>query len=468
MPVKAHAAAPVRADIGLDQRWTVWVLAALSVAAMTFGVVADGPRGLLDGTLTILTSPSALLTDYFAISSVGATFFNAGLLLLLSVLLVRLTGGEFTGIIFAAFGMVVGFAFFGKNLLGTVPITVGVLAYAKVSRRAFRDLLPEALFGTALAPAVSYTAFGLGLGTVPGMGLALGVGLAIGLVIPPLAARFRHFHHGLNLYNVGFTAGIVGMVVLALFNVFGHDVGELHLVSDGHTRQLALVFGVFCLALLISGWGLARRAGRNAPPMAAGRGGLARIMRQSGKAPDDFIAVAGCGPALMNMGLVGLLALGYVLVVGGDISGPVLGGLFTIAGFGAYGKHPRNVWPILAGVAIAAWAIGIDLASTDALLAALFGTTLAPIAGVYGWGYGIVAGFLHMALVANVGLLHGGLNLYNNGFAAGFVAIILYPLFHAKLRVRGKPAPPIEADPSCENGCADQRVSTRVGSGVAR
>jgi hypothetical protein len=287
--------------------------------------------------------------------------------------------------------------------------------------------------------------------------LAGGVGLAIGLVIPPLAARFRQFHHGLNLYNVGFTAGIVGMVVLAMFNVFGHDVGELHLVSHGHSRQLAITFGVFCLALVTSGWWLARRSGR---------GGLAHIMRRSGKAPDDFVAVAGCGPTLVNMGLAGLLALGYVLLVGGEVSGPVLGGLFTITGFGAYGKHPRNIWPILAGVAIAAWAIGIDLASTDALLAALFGTTLAPIAGVYGPGYGIVAGFLHMALVANVGLLHGGLNLYNNGFAAGFVAIILYPIFHAKLRVRGKPAPPIEEDPSCHNGCADQGAG--IGAGAHR
>ena len=62
------------------------------------------------------------------------------------------------------------------------------------------------------------------------------------------------------------------------------------------------------------------------------------------------------------------------------------------------------------------------------LLAALFGTSLAPIAGKYGWGWGIVAGFIHSSAVQSVGALHGGLNLYNNGFAAGIVAAILIPI----------------------------------------
>ena len=31
-------------------------------------------------------------------------------------------------------------------------------------------------------------------------------------------------------------------------------------------------------------------------------------------------------------------------------------------------------------------------------------------------------------MVMNVGYLHGGLNLYNNGLAAGLVAMILIPI----------------------------------------
>ncbi len=54
-----------------------------------------------------------------------------------------------------------------------------------------------------------------------------------------------------------------------------------------------------------------------------------------------------------------------------------------------------------------------------AILAALFGTTLAPLAGQHGFFVGLLAGFVHLSIVSNVGVLHGGLNLYNNGFAGG-------------------------------------------------
>ena len=61
-------------------------------------------------------------------------------------------------------------------------------------------------------------------------------------------------------------------------------------------------------------------------------------------------------------------------------------------------------------------------------LAALFGTALSPIAGKFGWQWGVVAGFIHSSVVLNVGYLHGGFNLYNNGFAAGLVSAVLLPI----------------------------------------
>lgn len=36
-----------------------------------------------------------------------------------------------------------------------------------------------------------------------------------------------------------------------------------------------------------------------------------------------------------------------------------------------------------------------------------------------------------MSIVSSVGLLHGGLNLYNNGFSGGFVAATLVPIFES-------------------------------------
>jgi hypothetical protein len=64
-------------------------------------------------------------------------------------------------------------------------------------------------------------------------------------------------------------------------------------------------------------------------------------------------------------------------------------------------------------------------------LPALFGTTLAPIAGQFGWLWGILAGFIHSSAALAVTGVHGGLNLYNNGLAAGLVAAVLVPVIVA-------------------------------------
>lgn len=49
----------------------------------------------------------------------------------------------------------------------------------------------------------------------------------------------------------------------------------------------------------------------------------------------------------------------------------------------------------------------------------LFATTMAPISMQFGLPVGMLAGFLHLVVVHNVGVMHGGMNLYNNGFSGG-------------------------------------------------
>jgi hypothetical protein len=64
----------------------------------------------------------------------------------------------------------------------------------------------------------------------------------------------------------------------------------------------------------------------------------------------------------------------------------------------------------------------------------LFSTTLAPIAGTYGMVAGLIAGALHMILVTNVGVIHGGITLYNNGFSGGIVASVMIPVIDAFMK----------------------------------
>ncbi|MBR4955593.1 MAG: DUF1576 domain-containing protein, partial [Clostridia bacterium] len=48
------------------------------------------------------------------------------------------------------------------------------------------------------------------------------------------------------------------------------------------------------------------------------------------------------------------------------------------------------------------------------------------------------AGFLHLAVVMRSGIQAQGANLYNNGFAGGVIAIVLYPLI-TSIFLRHKP-----------------------------
>ena len=114
---------------------------------------------------------------------------------------------------------------------------------------------------------------------------------------------------------------------------------------------------------------------------------------------------------------------------GGQLNGPIVGSIIGVMSFGAFGNQVKNTVPVLVGIMIGSYLTGVEPTSTSALIAAIFGTTLAPVSGYYGPLAGMIAGFVHITLVSHVVVMHGGLNLYNNGFAGGFVAAVLVPIF---------------------------------------
>jgi hypothetical protein len=60
----------------------------------------------------------------------------------------------------------------------------------------------------------------------PWLGLLLGclLGVSIGFLIPPLALHMKAIHMGFSLYNVGFTAGMLGTVYVSLFKSYGYQI----------------------------------------------------------------------------------------------------------------------------------------------------------------------------------------------------------------------------------------------------
>ncbi len=412
------AAFPKLSDDGL-----LLVVAALAAAFVLFGLIVSGPAGVISGLPKILLARDTLITDYIDIGGIGAAFVNAGLLTLVTVAVYRMSGAAIGGGAMAAMLLVLGFALFGKNLLNVWPIIGGVWLYSRYMGEDFAKHINTAFFGCALAPIFSEILFSSTLSPAISVPLGLLTGLVIGFILPPAAAQLFNAHGGFSLYNMGFTAGIVGTVVVAVYKSYGFVPDPVFHWSTGNNALLATFLAVLCLGLV--------GAGLHVDRCALSR--LKDILALPGRSPSDFIAMTGPGPTLLNMGASGLIGIAYVLAVGGDLNGPTIGAIFTIIGFAAYGKHPRNITPIMAGVFLASLVTPGSASDPSLLLAALFGTTLAPIAGRYGWGWGIVAGVVHSAVAQSVGVVHGGLNLYNNGFAAGIVASVLAPTIAALL-----------------------------------
>ena len=74
----------------------------------------------------------------------------------------------------------------------------------------------------------------------------------------------------------------------------------------------------------------------------------------------------------MNMGVNGLLGMLYIFLSCGDLNGPTLGGIFTIIGFSAMGKHAFNIVPVMIGVALGAYGIHQTLDYPSLQLAGLW------------------------------------------------------------------------------------------------
>ncbi|MBF7097521.1 DUF1576 domain-containing protein [Alkalibacter mobilis] len=402
-----------------DFKYQIITLITIFLFASAF--IFNTPSEIVEGMKAILVSPSTLVTDYFLISNIGSALFNSAVITFVGIFLARVNKVEMNGALMAALFTLAGFSFFGKNLYNTWGVLAGVYLYSKFRNEAFNRYLIMGLFSTALGPLISCITFGLNLNIYLGFIIGNLAGVIAGFVIPPLSCHFLIFHKGFSLYNIGFTAGIVGMFFMAVLRGLGYEIESTVRVITGMNRPLGIFLSMLFLLLLLTGIVQSRFKIKE----------IKLLLKKTGKLPTDFMSDTSIGIILINMSLLGFMSMAYVILLGGNFNGPVIGGIFTVVGFGAYGKHIKNVVPIFIGVYLASIFNVYDAGSTSALLAALFGTTLAPVAGHFGPLYGIIAGFFHMSMTMNVSYLHGGMNLYNNGFSGGFVAAALVPLFNA-------------------------------------
>jgi len=400
-------------------------LAILSFVPFLFlicGIVySEGIPETIKGFREIILSPTILITDFIQVGGISATLINVAIIGFINIYLMHKYRLKVNGVLIAAFFTLIGFSFFGKNIYNIMPIYIGGYLYTKYQKISFRDIIVVIMFGTALAPMISEISFSGIMSPLLSIGTAFVVGIFIGFVIVPLSSHMLKFHEGYNLYNIGFTAGIIGTVLTSVLRSFGITVAPVSIISVDNYYSLIILVMSILLGLLIVGIYINEKAIIN----------LADIFKYKGRLITDFTHLVGYGTTFVNMSLLGVVSLAYVLLIDGIVNGPVLAGIFTVMGFGAFGKHLKNILPVTLGVIATALLFGYELNSTGIIISVLFSTTLAPVAGTYGPIIGFIAGVLHMILVTNVGVVHGGINLYNNGFSGGIVAGVLVPIVDA-------------------------------------
>lgn len=407
------------------------ILSLLPVYFIVAGLFMQPIDGIFHGIVEIIREPDFLITDYFVIGGVGAAFINAGVLTLICIGIMYALDMNFDGHTITSTCLMFGFSLFGKNLLNIWMILLGVFLYAKYHKTTVKRYLYVGFYGTSLSPIVSQVMHIVNLPLPLRLLLCAATGIIIGFVLPPLSTHVHYSHKGYSLYNVGFAGGIIATVIVSILKSFGVTIESRLIWFTGQNQTFILLLSIL--------FGTMIAYGILTDPMALED--YRSILRSYGLGGTDYYKSEGGAAVMINMGVNGLAAMLFVVMVGGDLNGPIIGGIFTVVGFSATGKHLRNILPVMAGVLIASEAKSWSITDPSAILALLLSTTLAPIAGEFGIIAGVIAGFLHSSVALNVGIVYGGMNLYNNGFAGGLVAMFLVPVIQSirdrRARARG-------------------------------
>jgi len=387
---------------------------------------------IIPGLVNLIREPDFLITDYFVVGGVGSALINAGVLTLICIWMVYFLGMEMDGHTITSACLMFGFSLFGKNLLNIWTILLGVWLYARYHKTSITRYIYVGFYGTSLSPIITQLMLIEGMPRLAKFILCAASGITIGFVLPPLSTHVHYAHKGYSLYNVGFAGGIIATVIVSVLKSFGMEIKSRLIWYTGANWEFLVLLSILFLAMI------------GAAVLIKGNGiwaGYRELLKTPGIGGTDYIKSEGMPLTLLNMGINGLFATVFVMIVGGDLNGPTIGGIMTIVGFSTTGKHLRNIFPVMLGVCIGGATKQWSITDPSAMLALLFSTTLAPIAGEFGITAGIVAGFLHSSVALNVGIVYGGMNLYNNGFAGGLVAIFLVPVVQSirdrRARARG-------------------------------
>lgn len=414
-------------------------------ACFLIAAVCMPDRGqMFSGLWQIISQPSKISTNYFAVGGYAATFLNMGLVALICLLLFAVLKAPVTNVSNLAFLLTLGFCSWGINVLNIWPTILGVVIYCLVKKEKLSANANAMLFSTGIAPLITElmvrypNAEAVGF-NVPGVLLALAVGFLIGFFLPAGLAMSPKIHKGFDLYSAALPIGMTAFFLQAvLYKTMGV---ALPAAPDASTLQVAsrLTVNVFCCVF----FGLCVVF---ALVLGCRPKDYWRLLTDPALVT-NFSSAYGNAVFLMNVGVYGLFILGYYNLIGGTFNGVTFGIIFCMLATCNSGSHPGNVWPIMLGYVVASAGFGwlsalaggtfAGAVNAQAIMVGLcYANGLSPIADKYGWQYGFLAAMMHYVLVTSVPSLHGGYCLYNGGFTAALICIILVPQLEKLCRTK--------------------------------
>lgn len=183
-----------------------WLIASISVLLVGSSFLIH--RQAYRPWLRLIKSPGNLPSDFYKDFGLAATLLNVGSIGLFSLVILGLNNIPLSGPIVAGTFTFMAFGAYGKHVLNSYPVILGLMLASLME--GFSLTLPgpsiALLFVTALAPVSGK--FGLIYGVLAGF---------IHLLVAPQAFALQG---GFDLYNNGFTAGLVAGIIVAVAQQF--------------------------------------------------------------------------------------------------------------------------------------------------------------------------------------------------------------------------------------------------------
>ena len=401
---------------------------------------------MLSGLWTILSNPGKITTNYFALGGYAATFLNMGLVGMCCLLVFVVTGATCNNVSTFATILTIGFASWGMNVINIWPTVLGVVVYCLVKKEKFAANANAMLFSTGIAPLISdllvrYPNAEVVGFNLPGLVVTLIVGLFIGFLLPAGLTHAPKVHKGFDLYSAAVPVCFMAFFLNAtLYKTMGVD---LPAAPGADTLQVAsqATVNIFCIIVfglcVIFGLALGCKPGD--------------YMKLLG-AKDHVANVSGTlGNAVFmtNVGIYGLFILAYYNAIGASFNGVTFGIIFCMLCTCNSGSHPGNVWPIMLGYVVGSFLFGwlsslaggafaMTINAQAIAIGLCFANGLSPVASKYGWFWGAVAGLAHYVLVTSVPNMHGGFCVYNGGFTAAVICVLMIPVLERFVKTRAE------------------------------